>query len=142
MTTLARGLDAECDREMRLAGADRSGEEHVFGAPDPLAARELEHELRVDAVGRGEVEAVDRLVLGGARRVESLLDRRVGARRELGGEHLVEILLVRPALLACLASESLEGASEPRHLERPCLRADEIGRGVRAAHDATPSSAS
>ncbi len=57
-------------------------------------------------------------------------------------ERFVNVALLDLAEGRLLASESLEGASEPRHLERTRLGADEIGGSVRAAHDATPSSAS
>src|SRR5690606_13801053 len=36
-STRSRSLDAECDCEVRLAGADRSGEQHVLRALDPSA---------------------------------------------------------------------------------------------------------
>jgi hypothetical protein len=51
---------------MRLAGADRAGEQHILRPVDPAAAGELEHDGRVEAVGEGEVEGVERLELGEA----------------------------------------------------------------------------
>ena len=45
----AYGLDAECDREVRLAGADRPGDHDVLGAFDVLTGREL-GELRAASV--------------------------------------------------------------------------------------------
>ena len=50
-------FDAERDRQMRLAGADRAGEDQILGRGDPLAARQRVDLGRADALGRGEVEA-------------------------------------------------------------------------------------
>ena len=37
----AGGLDAERDREVRVAGADRSGDDDILGALDVFAGRQL-----------------------------------------------------------------------------------------------------
>src|ERR1700680_4293542 len=67
-SALSRDLDAERDGEVCLAGADGPGEDHVFGACDPLSACELGDLRGIDGtVGRGEVEGVERLELWKAR---------------------------------------------------------------------------
>ena len=54
---LLRRFDAERDRQMRLAGPDRAGEDQILGRGDPLAARQRVDLRRADALGGGEVEA-------------------------------------------------------------------------------------
>ena len=48
---------------MRLAGADRPREDQILGRHHPLAARQCVDLRRIDAVGGGEVEGVERLHL-------------------------------------------------------------------------------
>ena len=57
----AGGLDAERDREVRLAGADRPGDDDVGGALDVLAGRELCELWPLDAPQRLPVELLERL---------------------------------------------------------------------------------
>src|SRR5690606_33533679 len=73
---LPSGLDAEGDSEVSLAGADRSRKKHVVAALDPPAASKLGERAGLDVVGGGEVELVERLVLGEARRFEPRANRR------------------------------------------------------------------
>ena len=81
---LLRRFDAERDREVRFAGADRAGEDQILGRRDPLAARERVDLRRVDAVGGGEVEGVERLHLREARLAQPLADHRLVPRGLLG----------------------------------------------------------
>src|SRR5690606_3762231 len=99
---LPSGLDAEGDSEVSLAGADRSRKKHVVAALDPPAASKLGERAGLDVVGGGEVELVERLVLGEARRFEPRANRRLSPGGDLGREHLVEIFLERPRLGARL----------------------------------------
>ncbi|MEQ8983065.1 MAG: hypothetical protein RL846_34295, partial [Deltaproteobacteria bacterium] len=46
---LLGGLETEGDREVRLPGADRSREDQVLSASDPLALREFDHLRSRDA---------------------------------------------------------------------------------------------
>ena len=55
----AGGLDAERDREVRLAGADRPGDDDVVGALDVLAGRELCELWPLDAPQRLPVELLE-----------------------------------------------------------------------------------
>ena len=81
---LLRRFDAERDREVRFAGADRAGEDQILRRGDPLAARERVDLRRADAVGGGEVEGVERLHLREARLAEPLADHRLMPRGLLG----------------------------------------------------------
>src|SRR5580692_7218565 len=63
-SSLARGFDAERDRQVRFAGTDGSCKDDVVGAANPLSAGELGDLRRADgSIGRGEIERVDRLDL-------------------------------------------------------------------------------
>jgi hypothetical protein len=103
------------------------------------AARQLGDLGRADALGGGEVELVERLQLGEHGRAQALLDRGLGARGDLDGERFMQIVLVRPVLLARLASEVLERARERGHLELARLHADDVGDDRGAAHRPPPS---
>ena len=138
---LLRRFDAERDREMRLAGADRAGEDQILGRGDPLAARERVDLRRADAVGGGEVEGVERLHLGKARLAQPLADHRLVARGLLGAEDLVQIVLVRPVRIARLARQGFKRARDAGQLQRARVRDDEIaGRAVAALMRAPPAS--
>src|SRR5262249_3497984 len=122
-----RGFNPERDGEMRFSRTDGAGENDVVGASDPLTASELVDLCCADAsIGRSEVEGVERLHLWKTRVVETVSYRRIAARRLLRGEHLVQIIFVSPVLLSRLTRESFVDASESRHLERACLRSDEL----------------
>ena len=111
---LFRRFDAERDGEMRLAGADRPREDQILGRRDPLAARERVDLRRVDAVGGGEVEGVERLHLGEARLAEALADDRLMPRRLLGTEDLVQIVLVRPMGIPRLPGQAAQTCAPRR----------------------------
>src|SRR5690606_4332040 len=113
---LLGGLDAESDGEVSLSGADRAGEDHVFGSRDPLATGELGDDGgREGTDGRGEVESIESLHVREARVVKAMTDGGFSTRGFFGGEDVVEVVLVAPVLLTSLASERLEGASEAGH---------------------------
>ena len=135
---LLRRFDAERDREVRFAGADRAGEDQILGRGDPLAARERVDLRRADAVGGGEVEGVERLHLRKARLAQPLADHRLVARGLLGGEHLVEVVLVRPVRIARLAGQAFKGARDAGQFQRARLRDDEIAGDGGGAHAAPP----
>jgi hypothetical protein len=61
---LPRALDAECDREMRFAGADGPREDDVIGARSIRRARAQRFARAGGAIGGGEVEGVECLELG------------------------------------------------------------------------------
>jgi NAD(P)-dependent dehydrogenase (short-subunit alcohol dehydrogenase family) len=142
--SLTSGLDTERDRQVRLAGADGSRKDDVVGAADPFSTRELGDLCGADsAIGRSEVEGVERLHLREARLAQTMTHGGVAPGGLLGGEHLVEKLLVAPMLLARLASERFKDTHDAGHLERPGLRDDEILGDNSPAHlSPRPSSAS
>src|SRR4051794_19628223 len=72
--SLARSLDAEADREVRLASADRSSDENIVSSYDPVAASEIGDLRRTESLGGAEAEFVERLHLRERCSVESLLD--------------------------------------------------------------------
>ena len=125
---------------MRFAGPDRAGEDQILGRGDPLAARERVDLRRADAVRGREVEGVEGLHLGKARLAQPLADHRLVARGLLGGEHLVEVVLVRPMRIARLTGQGFKGARDSRQFQRPRLRDDEIAREGGGAHAAPPRS--
>ena len=61
----AGGLHAERDREVRLAGADRPGDDDVLGTLQVLAGRELGELRPLDAPQRVPVELLEGLDVGG-----------------------------------------------------------------------------
>ena len=125
---------------MRLAGADRAGEDEILGRGDPLAARQRVDLRRADALGRGEVKGVEGLDLRKARLAEPLADHRLVPRGLLGGEDLVEVVLVRPMRIARLTGQGFKRARDARQFQRPRLRDDEIAGEGGGAHAAPPRS--
>jgi hypothetical protein len=125
-----------------LPVADGAGEQHVFRALDPAAARELGDLRGVNTVGGGEVELVERLGLREARVAQAMLHGVVASRLQLDGEHLVQVVFERPLLLACLTAERFEHARRTGHLERARVLANQLGHDDVAAHWTPPSSAS
>ena len=67
------GLDAESDREMRLAGADGSDQDHIVAAVDVVAAGQLAQLRFGDALQGLEVDLFERLVVGEASRSQPAL---------------------------------------------------------------------
>ena len=63
----AGGLHSQRDREMGFAGADRPGQDHVLGAPDELAACQLQDLRPRHAFERRPVELVEGFDIGKAR---------------------------------------------------------------------------
>ena len=68
---------------------------------------------RADAVRSGEVERVERLHLRKARLAQPLANDGLVARRLLGGEDLMKIILMRPMRIARLTREGFKGARDP-----------------------------
>ena len=101
---------------MRLAGADGPREDQILGRGDPLAARERVDLGRVDAIGGGEVEGVERLYLREARLAEALADYRLVPRGLLGTEDLVEIVFVRPVGIPRLSGQASNARATPGNL--------------------------
>jgi transposase len=93
-----------------------------------------------DALGRREVEGVEGLHFREARLAEPLADHGLVPRRLLRGEHLMEVVFVRPVRIARLAGERFKGARDAGQFQRPCLRDDEITREGGDAHATPPSS--
>jgi hypothetical protein len=137
---LLRGFDAQCDREVRFAGADRAGEDQILGSGDPRSTRERVDLRGADAVGRGEVEGIEGLHLRKARLAQPLADDRLMARGLLGAEHLVEVILVGPMRIARLTGQGLERARHARQFQRAGVREDELARDITGAHAAPPRS--
>jgi len=134
---LLRRLHTERNREVRFAGTNRAGEDQILGGGDPLAARERVDLCRADTVGGGEVKGIEGLHLREARLAEPLADHGLVPRCLLRGEHLMEIVFVRPVRIARLAGQGFKGARDARHFQRPRLRDDEIP-GERGGAHATP----
>ena len=137
---LLRRFHAERDREMRLAGPDRAGEDQILGRGDPLAARERVDLGRADAVGGREVEGIEGLHLGKARLAEPLADHGLVPRRLLRGEHLVEVVFVGPVRIARLTGQGFERARDAGQFQRAGLRDDEIAGEGAGAHATPPRS--
>jgi hypothetical protein len=74
---------------------------------------------RADAVGGGEVEGVEGLHLRESRLAEPLADQGLVPRRLLRGEHLMEVVFVRPVRIARLAGQGFKGARDAGQLQRP-----------------------
>ena len=106
--SLTGSLDAESDREMRLASADGACEQDILATRDPIPASQLRDLGRGEAFGGAEIELVQGLHLGECGGVQSLLDRGLRTGRDLDGENLVEVVLVGPVLLARLSGEIRE----------------------------------
>ncbi len=125
---------------MRFSGADRPREDQILRRGHPLAAGQGMELRGVDAVGRGEIEGVERLHFGKARLAEALSDHRLVAGGELRAEHFLEIVLVRPVRVSRLAGEAFKGPRHAWQLERARVRDHEIARQRGGAHAGTPIS--
>lgn len=79
-------------------------------------------------LGRWEVKGGERLDLREARLAQPLSDDGLVARQLLGGEHLVELVLVGPVRIAGLARQALEDARDAGQLQRARMRDDELAR--------------
>jgi hypothetical protein len=132
--------DAERNREMRFPRADRPSENEILGGGDPFAPGQGVHLGGVDAVGRGEVKGVERLHLGKAGLAQALADDRLVARRLLGAEDLVQIVLVGPVAIARLPGESFKRAGHTGQLQRSRVGDDEIPDHRWGAHAPTSTS--
>src|SRR6516162_1028073 len=87
----------ERDRKMGLPGADRTRENHCFGAADELAARQL-HELGPrHALELGPIELVERLEVGKARLAQQAARGALVPIGDLGLEQCAQQVLVGPA---------------------------------------------
>ena len=135
----AGGLDAERDREMRLAGADRSGDDDVLGALQVLAGCELGELRPLDALQRLPVELLEGLGVGESRLAQQARHRAVAAGQHLGLEQLQQELLVVPAVVRRLAHELGVVAPDRGQLQLPAVRL-EHGRARRVAHSTPPGS--
>jgi hypothetical protein len=121
-----RRFHAERDRQMRLAGPNRAGEDQILGRGDPLAACQRVNLRRADALRGREIKCVQRLDLGKARLMEPLADHRLMAGGLLGAQDLVQIVFVRPMRVARLPRESFKCAGDAGQLEAACLHHDQI----------------
>jgi hypothetical protein len=139
---LFRRFDAERDRQVRFAGPDRAGENQILRRRDPRATRERVDLRRADALGRGEVERVERLHFGEARLVEPLADHGFVPRRVLGTQDLVEIVFVGPVGIARLPGQALKRPCHARQLQRARVCDDEVPHDRGRAHAGTPKSQS
>ena len=110
---LFRRFDAERDREVGLAGADRAGEDQILRRRDPLAARQRVNLRRADALDRREIKRVEGLHLGKARLAQPLADDGLMARGQLRAEDLVQIVFVRPVRVAGLPRRALKTRATP-----------------------------
>ena len=131
--------DAERDREVRLAGADRPGDHDVLGALDILAGREL-GELRArDALQGIPVELLEGLEVREPRLAQQTRYGAVAAGEHLALEQLQQELLVVPAVVGRLAYELGVVAAHRGHLQLPAVRLDD-GRARRLAHGTAATS--
>ena len=104
-----RGFDAERDREVGFADADRPSEDDVVAARKPVASRKVADLRGRDGAASGrEVEGVEGLQLGKVRVMNTLSNRRVATRKLLDGERLEQVFLVTPVLFARLPRELLD----------------------------------
>ena len=74
---LLRRFDAKRDRQVRLAGPDRTRQDQILGSRDPFAPGEGVDLRRVDAVGGGEIKRVERFHLREACLAQALADHRL-----------------------------------------------------------------
>lgn len=123
---LLRGLDTECDGEVGFAGADRAGQDQIFGRGHPRATGERMDLRGADALGGREIEAVEGLDLGKARLAEPLANHGLVSRRLLGAEDFVQVVLVRPVRVARLPRQAFKHTGDARQLQRTGLGDDEI----------------
>ncbi len=135
----ASGLDAERDREVRLAGADRPGDDDVLGALDVLTGRELGELRPRDALQGIPVELLEGLEVRESRLAQQTRYGAVAAGEHLGLEQLQQELLVVPAVVRRLAHELGVVAAHRGHLQLPAVRLDD-GRARRLAHGAAATS--
>jgi hypothetical protein len=134
------GLDggaAERDCQVRLTNAGRPEHEHVFGAGDEAAGRELAHELGIDRRLELELELLERLHRWEVRDLDPHRDALLLLGLGLLGEHLikkVEVCGLGACGLRQDAVEALRHGTEPE-LEQPLLDAstDDV------AHEAPPA---
>jgi hypothetical protein len=109
----------------------------------PIAAGELgDDRWAHGTVGCCKVECIECLELREARVVEPVTNRGLVARSLLGGQDLVEIVLMCPVILARLPPELLVGCPKSWHLEISRLRHDELLGDRCAAHRPPPRSQS
>lgn len=137
---MACRFDPERDRQVRLACPDWPGEDQILGSADPVAARERGDLRGGYTFGGLEVEAVERLDFWESRLAQALANHGLVPRGVLGRQHLVQVVLKGPVLLARLTRQGLEAAHEPGHLERARLRDNQIARDGGAAHCTPPVS--
>ena len=135
----ASSLDAERDREVRLAGADRPGDHDVLGALDVRAGRELGELRALDAPQGLPVELLEGLDVGEPSLAQQARHCAVAAGQHLDLEQLQQELLVVPAVLRRLAHELGVEASHRGQLQLPAVRL-EHGRARRLAHGAAAAS--
>ena len=95
----SRGVDAERDRQVRLAGAGRTEEDHVLRLSEEVELREVRHRLLLDGALEGEIEVIQGLDLRESGRLHPVLAAVGFAGAHLFGEHRREIGLVVPALV-------------------------------------------
>ena len=84
--------------------------------------------------------AIEGLHLGKARLAQPLPDDGLVPRGLLGGEDLMEIILMGPVGIARLTCQRFKGARDPWQFQRPRLRDDQIAGEGRRAHAAPPKS--
>ena len=145
----AGSLDAERDREVRLAGADRPGDDDVLGALDVFAGRQLGELRPLDALQRVPVELLEGLQVGEPRLAQQACDRppadagiprrAIAAGQHLCLEQLHEELLVVPPVVRGLAHQRGVLAADRGQLEFAAVRL-EHGRACSPAHRATAPS--
>jgi len=135
-----RGLHAEGDVEVRLAGARRPGEDHVHVLGEEVELGEVQHGLALHGAREAEVEVVEGLDRREARR----LDARLAAVALPGGHLFAEdrrqVLLVAPGALAGALGQGARALTHPRRLQGPREEGDLAGGG--AAHSGAPTRAS
>jgi len=136
---------AERDRQVRLAGPDRTGQDQILGRCDPFAPCERVDLHRGDAVCRRKIKGVECLHLGEACLPQALAHDGLMPRRFLGPEHFMQIVFVGPVAVAGLPRQTFKRAGDPRQLERPPVRGDEVAdqrggadAGVRASRSGVP----
>lgn len=99
------GLDPECDREMGLAGAERSGEDVVLAALDVLADGELGELQPLDPAQHIPVELIRGLEVGESGPAQEPSDGAIAANQDLGFEQLRQEHLVVPAVMRGLSDQ-------------------------------------
>lgn len=87
-------FDAERDRQVRFAGADRPGDDQILGRSDPFPAGERVNLRGTDALDGGEIKGIEGLDLGKPRLAQSLTDHGLVSRGLLGAQHLLRAALL------------------------------------------------